>query len=189
MTAPDNLRLRLRYDTREAHQRLDDSAGGLDLAKLDDAGAFMAAHAAAYHSLKPHSALGRLILGGRLQRASKDLTILGLPIPRAQTLKTLEVADDLALLYVISGSHLGAKQLDRQRARSQDSRVRNAHHLLTDPVAPKIWREVVQDLRALPACGARADAIVASANAIFDHFKLAFDHAGKLHSGIVNVRA
>lgn len=79
--------------------------------------------------------------------------------------------DGLGYAYVIAGSHLGSKILNRRRLRSQDANVLRAGHYLVRDEAERVWRSVTARLQSMTARGAEQDRIVAGALACFQCFE------------------
>lgn len=169
-----NLRTRLRADTKEAHQKLDRMASQLDLSVRPHAEIFTAAHFAAYTSIVSHTAKAQALMVERLARAELDAKALNLDLSRQMNLPPLIVEDDLAALYVIAGSSQGARFLSRQRQKATEDDLKCASHLLQDEQLEQLWKRVLTQLKSMPAIGARADAVVASAIAVFRQFEIAF---------------
>ena len=168
------LRYRLKRDTQARHAAVEQLASRLDLTLARDLSLFLAAHKYAYDSLVTSNDQYKNILEQRQSCIIKDLQILGhdYPPPRMQT--TVQSQNNLGHLYVITGAHLGAKVLARQWEKSRDPRVLKAKHFMADTSLAEPWKMFNIQISAIPADGAKADAIVNSANQCFDLFQSAF---------------
>ena len=174
MTPPHaNLRLRLRADTADAHRRLDALAAPLDLTERDDLARFLSAHHRAAIALAGRVAREADMLRARAALAADDLAMLGVTPADADGMPG-EPIHPTGLLYVIAGSHLGARQLAATVRRSPEARVRGATTMLDDPALGARWKTLVGELKAAPAQGSEADTVVAAALATFAAYERAF---------------
>lgn len=173
------LRYRLRRDTREAHERLDHVAGGLDLQDRGHYTTFVLGQATAYAELKAMGVSANGLVERRLDLAKQDLDLLGQPFEGAGGLNATDAVgiNDLGALYVIAGSHLGAQQLRKVVACSAEPEVRAALHMLDDKELGQDWRQTVRQLGSMPAQGQEADDIIRSAIICFSVFEGAFEAA------------
>lgn len=173
MAAPSNLRLRLRADTAPVHARLDALAAPLDLAKADDLARFLRAHHRASLELAGRNQELASMLSARAELAAADLRALGAGVT-TQTSEAGDAIGSTGLLYVIAGSHLGARQLAARVRTSGDARLHAATSLLDDASLAPRWKALVQTLRDARPGGAVADAAVRDAAQTFAVFERAF---------------
>ncbi|GLQ21862.1 biliverdin-producing heme oxygenase [Algimonas porphyrae] len=171
-----SLRMRLRTETRAAHEQLDHIADGLDLTMRRDYIRFLLAHRRAYAAL--HAARIGLtdLLARRISQVDQDLAHFDIDAT-ADATEDLPIDPDIEMIglsYVILGSHLGAVQIAKQVGRSDDLSLRAATTMLTDQTLAPLWRDFVQASRNLPDTGADADRIILSATHTFSLFEAAF---------------
>lgn len=118
-----SLRLRLRQDTRAAHERLDVIAGALNLARRADYVRFLSAHASAYDVLRHADRDTSALMYQRMRAAQADLAVLGADAQETQpNLSVDPCIEPIGLSYVILGSHLGARQIVKQVTASSPTR-------------------------------------------------------------------
>jgi heme oxygenase len=171
-----SLRLRLRAETDADHRRLDRLADGLDLATRDGLGRFLLAHHAAYSELARRNASLSDMMEDRVSRTARDLVSLGLDGPDPARTPSAPIGTT-GLLYVVAGSHLGARQLLAIVQGSTDARVRSATRMMDDPGLAASWKELLSQIKPAPADGARADAALDAARTTFGVFERAFEDA------------
>lgn len=182
------LRDILRERTREAHGRVDALYGRLVLADRDGLSQFLTAH---YLALKPvEAAIGARAAHDDLPPVlaplvRRDLEALGMPVPGAPEFEMLEHADPDGLSYVVAGSHLGARVLRRQWARSDDGDVRAAGRYLSSDAMAAFWPGFVERLNARPTTLDIAERVVGGAVAAFSVFERAFALSGEVRSRAV----
>lgn len=171
-----DLRTRLRRETAEAHERLDLSVTAFGMDSAEGREGLCAALSAGY----------RAVLGLRYAPASKARDIALRPIlaqgqvPPASDATGAEI-DERAASYVFVGAHLGMRVLALAWERETGAVPPPP---LGMPPLGREWREVREDLSAMPAEGPAADRIVADANRLFDAF-----HAGVLRARRTPARA
>lgn len=171
------LRDILRERTREAHGRVDALYGRLMLAEREGLSRFLTAH---YLALAPVEAAIRAranhddIPPALAPLVRRDLDALGAPVPGAPHFGTLEHADPDGLSYVVAGSHLGARVLRRQWARSEDGAVRGAGQYLSSDAMAAFWPGFVQGLNARQPNRDVVERVVGGAVAAFSVFERAF---------------
>ena len=181
ISPPPTLRHRLRTDTRDAHECIDQIAGALDLSDYRDFCVFMLGNAMAYADLLAQTCIQTDLLTHRLDLANHDLASLALKPVSIVSSSHRPVMNELGLTYVIAGSYLGAKHLNKTRLSSCDRRVLAASRSLADTALPNLWRGLVKDLSAKTSLGLEADQAVASAGKCFNIFADAFQRAKRLN--------
>ncbi|WP_162784710.1 biliverdin-producing heme oxygenase [Paracoccus suum] len=176
MDGSDQLRGRLRAETRPHHQRVDDAFAALDLGRAGDLTRFLAAQLSALEALVPQDgpdcAEAEALAATTRAAIAADLRTLGAG-PRARLAP--QQADATAVLYVLLGSRLGAQVLARRWLATADALARGAGQYLTMDSQSARWRALCARLAALPAAGAAGDALVAQVGAIFDLYTAALE--------------
>lgn len=88
--------------------------------------------------------------------------------------------DPLGVRYVILGSHLGARMLQRRWRRSQLARVQAAGTFLAASASSAGWAELCDELAARDAYGDACENVVKDAHGVFDLYltcaEIAKDH-------------
>ncbi|SFQ10298.1 hypothetical protein [Tranquillimonas alkanivorans] len=165
------LRHRLREETSDAHQRVDDLFSTLNLRTVAGLTRFARANHAALEAIQCRPGAGaekakalRLEMVVALER---DLEALGAQ-PRA-TGQGRDY-DATAVLYILLGSRAGTRLLHRQWSEATDPRVAAAGSYLGSASRSDDWRDLRLDLARRPAQGREADAAVSDAVALFDLF-------------------
>ena len=160
----DDLRQRLRADTRSAHDAVDAVYARFDLAAPAGRTGFLRAQGAAL------AALGAVVpdAAGAADDAARDLLARGGAPAPAPGLP--DGADDpLGAAYIWEGSRQGAVLL----ARRWHAAGAGPSAFFARPPAPGAWRELCARLAARPAAGPEADRAVAAATAWFALFERA----------------
>ena len=166
---PNEPRLRelLRSDTREIHQRLDDSVGGFDTREhyADFVQRSLHFRAAAEAACAGHPSWAPLLLADDLRCDLSDLGLSDMPAQGAG-LDLATSAAKLGGLYVLEGSALGARLLLR-RAESLGMTDQNgARHLARQTGDATRWKRFVA---VLDRDDEDAEAVLAGALAVFEH--------------------
>ncbi len=163
----ENLRARLRGDTRHCHAALDDQVTRLDQQGAEGYARFLLLQWRLFAALEPvsQSAACAPVIRDLTQRAGADLEQLGRlgPVPRLPL-----DPHPLAVDYVVSGSRLGAKVLRKRWLDRGLPETAYAGSYLSAPPYMEYWRGYVARAEALPAGGAAADRIVTDATGLFE---------------------
>jgi heme oxygenase len=163
----ENLRARLRGDTRHCHAALDDQVTRLDQQGTEGYARFLLLQWRLFAALEPvsQSAACAPVIRDLTQRAGADLEQLGrlAPVPRLPL-----DPHPLAVDYVVSGSRLGAKVLRKRWLDRGLPETAYAGSYLSAPPYMDYWRGYVARAEALPAGGAAADRIVTDATGLFE---------------------
>lgn len=169
MTPITTLRQRLLQDLRANHERLDEGVSRFDLATRSGLVGFLQMHEAALTGLVPRAPQGALreAMGDLPQRAAKDL--VALEAPRLTVAAPQEI-HPLALDYVICGSRLGATVLQK-RWQAGGQAPAGARYMAA-PDYIDLWRAFCETARLAPGHGVEADAVLADAARLFDHYAL-----------------
>ncbi|MBB4657693.1 biliverdin-producing heme oxygenase [Parvularcula dongshanensis] len=161
------LRFELRTDTREAHETVDAVFDRFELGDPQGYAAFLRAHHAALTSLPldpPPYGLPPIRL---LPLLEADLAALG-DLPPARPLLALPgEAERLGAYYVVAGSRLGGRVLERQW---REAGGRGPGAYLSDRETDACWRALLDLLkdRSFPK-----EKVEAGARAAFDQFRAA----------------
>ncbi|WP_139226810.1 biliverdin-producing heme oxygenase [Poseidonocella pacifica] len=177
-TTVGDLRSRLRSDTRDRHETLDQRLFRHDLAERDGLTTFLLTQATALATL-----LGVVTEGARaletakdlLARAQSDLRVLGVTASELEQRPAPMSA--LAFDYVVFGSRLGNTFLRKAWAASVDPQVQTAQSYFTAPDGLDGWRFFARSMALRPAVGSEADATVADAARAFLIYHDALDGA------------
>lgn len=175
----ENLRDRLRAETRAPHNRVDHAFKPHDLADYSGYVSFLSAHWLALGVLAADRALPvRLLTCIRVDRANLqcDLARLGRPTPPPLAAVPRHY-HPLAVEYLLIGSSLGFRVLERRRAAACDRRVLSSTDFLRGADRSAQWRQLCGRLGALPARSTDADIIVSDCMAIFEIYTRAATHA------------
>ncbi len=149
-----SLRHHLRTSTRMEHEQLDAAFSALDLTSRDGLSRFLLSHFSALSIC--HARLDRLDdLPATLRPPSllpeiqADLQALGVS-PRKPQEPALEGhMNSLGIVYVMAGSRLGTKLLQRRWAQSLDPQVLRAGQYLSSGAYDNYWRRFVKHLDGL----------------------------------------
>lgn len=166
-----NLRARLRAETQDVHEKLDNALGFLDVSETEGQRLFLKGNAYAFAELIGHSSTARDLLIHRLKLANEDLASFGVSPVEIRFPAGEVPLDELGVSYVVAGSHLGAKVLMRRWNTPTEKKF------LSDGTLPNLWRSVLEALSVIPANGSRADAVVESAKTCFEYFERGFARA------------
>ncbi|MGJ8573031.1 MAG: biliverdin-producing heme oxygenase [Hoeflea sp.] len=168
----DNLRVRLKSDTVTAHDRVDAIMAGFDLTVPSGLARFLRIHYIALQQTMPklrQSGHGFEVLPALIEA---DLSALGHGSGDAAPLSEQQLdGDALGYAYVVAGSHMGSKILNKRRLRSSDENVLRAGRYLVRENADLTWRSLTEQLHKLDAHGEAQDLIVAGALACFRCFE------------------
>lgn len=103
---------------------------------------------------------------------ANDLAELGVsPLPHLISPRTPLRGHGLGYAYVVTGSHLGAQVLNRQRLKSGDEAVLKADAYLSGSIGKHTWRSLTAQLETMDADGPYQDEIVTGALACFEIFE------------------
>lgn len=170
-----SARLRLREDTRAAHEAVDAAYSGFDLSTTEGYRAFLTAQALAFLPIEAaadRAGAGDLLPDWSARRRSRrlkdDLADLG--VPPSEDLQSVElcgVPDVLGAVYVLEGSRLGGRLLHRHLPADAPSRF-----LGDDDYGPR-WRALTRLLDERLTDPHDIEAAVASARSTFDCFLIA----------------
>lgn len=173
------LRDRLRADTRAAHDALDRGFERFDLATREGLGGFLAAHGAALGALRSTPGKGseqaEALRRDAVAAVEGDLQSLGRQAGPAVAGPGLHPS---AVLYVLLGSRLGLRVLERRWAASVDPRVAGAGRLFGLAGRVAEWRRFCEEAGAESGEGPEADRVVADAERAFGLYLAALRDAG-----------
>ena len=166
----DDLRVRLRRETAEAHERLDLAVSVFGMETSEGRAALLEALTGGY----------RAVLGLRYAPVSKAREIAARPLIAlgempAESVDAGPEIDESAAAYVFVGSHLGMQVLTT--AWEQATGRMPPPPLGMPPMASE-WQDVRSRLSGMPATGAVADRVVADAIRLFEPF----------HTGVIGAR-
>lgn len=170
MTHPAHLtlRTRLRSETAEVHARLDSTMSRLDMADAADYGSFLEIHLSALQSIMPRLVESGYEFSHLPALIERDLEILGRPSSPASMASFGPLpGDPLGYAYVLAGSQMGAKILNRRRLLTSNEKVVRADAFLHDTIASGIWNMVKIRLEDFSAAGPQQDDIIDGALACF----------------------
>lgn len=181
VSGSDQLRGRLRAETRPYHQRVDDAFSQFDVSRARDLAYFLGAQLAALQALVPQHgpdrAAAATIAADMSSAIAADLAALGTNSP---PLLAPHKADATAVLYVLLGSRMGTQVLAHRWRLSADDEARGAGRYLGLDPQKDCWRALCRRLADRPAYGAAADAMISQVASIFDLYSAAL--AGVLAS-------
>lgn len=166
-----NVRTRLRYETRAAHEQLDDMVSDFDLTTQRGLACFLQMQIRAFSSLQPH-AYGTACqgaLGDLTYRANCDLARF-----EQQAQSPVQIAGSLhphAIDYVVAGSRLGTQVLKKRWLATTDDRVREADAYFSAPAYIGVWKAFCAAAEAMSATGTIADTIIDDVHRIFALYK------------------
>nr|WP_306265004.1 biliverdin-producing heme oxygenase [Pararhizobium sp. IMCC3301] len=176
------LRHHLRTSTRMEHERLDAAFSTLDLTRRDGLSRFLLSHFMALSGC--HARLDQLDdLPAMLRPPSllpeiqADLQVLGVSRREPQGLKLTGQMSSLGICYVIAGSRLGTKLLQRRWAQSHDPQVLRAGQYLSSGTYDNYWPQFVKYLDGMLAPDDNRAAIERSARLTFRLFGDALEWA------------
>lgn len=162
------LRDRLREDTRAAHDALDRGFARFDLATREGLGGFLAAHRSALAALLSAPGEGadqaEALRREAVTAVEGDLQSLGQEAGRDVAPLSL---DPRAVLYVLLGSRLGLRVLEKRWAEAGDPLVAAAGRLFGLPGQGAAWRRFCAEASAASGKGAEADRVVTDAGRAF----------------------
>ena len=166
---PNDLRGRLRGETADVHDRLDQRISEMELSTPLGLGQFLSLQATALSAIMPLAgqASSAPVIQDLMERASRDLAGLGITAP-GDTPPLGTAPHPLAVDYVIAGSRLGTKFLRQRWLTSDDPKVQMADAYFTAPDYIDHWRHFCQTASAIDASCAIADTVVADAISLFE---------------------
>lgn len=170
-----NLRYMLRHETRPEHDQLDEMVSRLDMACRRDFGTFVDVHLDCFTAMQrrlSQNSLSTLVLSGMIDGLKADSDLMRRSPSRTVT-ATLPDLDPLAIDYIVAGSRLGSKVLQKRWATSKDTIVRRANHYFDHTSDPMLWRETCDALSGVPAGSQRAQTIVRDSKILFQFFAAA----------------
>jgi heme oxygenase (biliverdin-IX-beta and delta-forming) len=168
MDCETTLRARLRNDTAPLHEELDRYMASASFEDRTQYTGFLRAQLRALSGITLAAPECRSDLqGDMIQALCTDMTLLAADW---QALPDQRPVQATALHYVLLGSRMGAKILNRRREASTSAWVRRAGTYLQMPVEQGAWTALCQTLTRQSGCGAEAEAIVADARSIFEVF-------------------
>ena len=177
-----SLRWFLKAGTEQAHERLDRAMEALDLSLAGHYATFLALHAAALAPCElalEAGGVARLLpdwpARTRRRALALDCAGVGLAAPGTVNVHAPASADEAwGMAYVLEGSRLGGRRLDRRAATSADASVRENRRFLTHG-GPRLWPDFVAAMeRAAPA----PEAALGGALAAFAAYAEALDRIG-----------
>ena len=162
-----NLRVRLRGDTRQCHVALDDHVTRLDRQGAEGYARFLLLQWRLFAALEPVSrdAACAPVIRDLKQRSAADLERLdrAAPVPALPLMP-----HPLAVDYLVSGSRLGAQVLRKRWLDRGLPEVSSACAYLSAPSYAEYWRGFVARAEKLPGEGAAADRIVKDCTRLFE---------------------
>ena len=169
-----SARFTLRDATAEAHESLDTMMGSLDLSNAADYARFLRIQAAAllpYETALDHAGAAQILADWPAHRRGasllEDLDALGIPLPKPVAIPSVVGEPDvLGALYVLEGSRLGGKLLEREVPDGMPKAF-----LRHEP--PLAWREFVALLEQRLASPVDRAVAVQAATKTFDAFSTA----------------
>lgn len=167
-SGPTDLRLRLRCDTRAAHEQLDAVVSRFELTTAEGLGRFMTLHARCLTAILSSNPQCRAhaMLSDLRNRAQHDAVTLCAPMATGAC--HAPASHDLAIDYVMAGSRLGSAVLKRRWQGATVHDVRAADAYFTAPDYISNWMSFCAMAGAEPATGAAADRVVGDARALLD---------------------
>ena len=171
--------------TRNAHDRVDEAASKFDISTRLGLAQFLLGNLLGY----------RLCLGGatsiekqlktRIQHLEDDLRELGIVAdPFAGALKMPKYKTQLGATYVICGSQMGNRVLNRLRIKSKDDRVLKACRFFTDTSLLQPWQDLITLFSDLKGSEIYLAEIVGDAVKCFESFEVAFEVASIFEDGL-----
>ena len=162
----------LKDKTQADHERVDRLMSLIDLTTRDGLGRFLQINHSCFEVM--FAAVGAETSTGTtlhqiIGRIDADLLTLGLEKP-VKSQEKLTKVDPLAVDYVVEGSRLGTKVLERLWSKAQDEKVQQANAYFTFGKVPGRWRDVCDQLSAIPAQSDRANFILRDTKRMFDLF-------------------
>lgn len=173
MQTDGNLRIRLKTDTVSAHNRVDTVMARFDLTMASGLARFLRIHQAALQQTMPRLRQSGHDFEQLPALIEADLAALGHRTTSATPLLAEQPldGDPIGYAYVVAGSHMGSKILNKRRLRSSDANVLRASHYLAREDTELIWHSLTTQLQKLDADGSKQDEIVAGAVACFRCFE------------------
>lgn len=167
----NNLRARLRSDTRLAHERLDEEVSRFDLTTPHGLLCFLNMQCCALETLSALEvyAATDVVIESLLERATLDLRILGSGPQEAPY--DLEPVHPLAIDYAIAGSRLGSQLLKKRWQAATDPQVRRASAYFSAPSYIDGWASFCDTAEAMSSASRLADQIVRDADRIFQMYR------------------
>ncbi|MEP3435713.1 MAG: biliverdin-producing heme oxygenase [Hoeflea sp.] len=167
-----NLRTRLKSDTVSAHNRVDAVMSGYDLTMACGLARFLQIHQTALQQTMPMLRQSGHDFEPLPALIEADLAALGHKPVSAPPLPGGQLdGDPLGYAYVVAGSHMGSKILNKRRLRSSDANVLRAGRYLIREDAGLTWRSLMAQLEGLEAKGEAQDLVVAGALTCFRCFE------------------
>ena len=170
-TAAPNLRLRLRQDTRAAHDALDLALSRFDLTTAEGLRRFLRAQWLGLRALDlaGSTAQSRTALTSLTAALRSDLDRLGVAVDPDPPVLDF-VPEPLAIDYMVAGSRLGSMVLRKQWLAATDPDVRAAGAYFGGPDHLDLWKAFCRQAEAMPATTAIADRVVQDADRLFEFF-------------------
>lgn len=163
------FRFRLRSETRQAHEAVDDAFGAHDLSTSAGYVAFLGAHEVALAALAAQPELPRALLDWIAQdraRIARDLTVLRARAVPAQ-LPNLPPCHPLAVEYILRGSKMGLRMLWARWNAAQGTRAGATDHFLSNSPPDGSWRAFCTRLDQIPPNSSAGNAIIRDSIEIF----------------------
>lgn len=175
IAAQDDFRLTLRQATRDHHDQLDRHISTLDLGTGAGLSRFCAIHAACFGAMARATGDGRVaMLAAALEQDHVALT----GQKSGVAVRPPSGIHPLAQAYIVEGSRLGTRVLQKHWEDSKDPAVKAASAYFSLPHEPDRWAQVCADLRAIPAASQQARQISRDSCQLFDMFLETFHHTG-----------
>lgn len=187
------LRMRLRSETRPAHERLDACFAGLAEGDPQNYGLFLRMNEASHRAIEPILAGSPLHAfrpapaSGLHSAAFADLAVLRLRrlVPIPFPIASPSLAQSLGIAYVLEGSRLGARQILRKLRNGADEETDRLPVTFLQRAAEGVeeFRTFLDLAETLVATCAERDETVRAADATFDYFLDVVRRAGALDEG------
>lgn len=170
----DSLRIFLRENTSEAHDRLDGRVSALDMSDTHDYAAFLRFQYAARAPIEDwlERRAPDLKLPPMASLIAQDLAALDVPIPATAAFRCPAARGAIGIAWALAGSHLGNRAL-LVRLRKSGAEGRPTAFLANETMR-SAWQHMLPQLEA-PADRLEGTQAVTAALAVFDHFAHALD--------------
>lgn len=168
-----NFRHVLRDQTRGPHDRVDTAISGFDIQSREGLRAFFRMHGACFEAMllraEADSASSKM-LRDMIFRIRVDLDCLGSSLG-VVAFGLPDDIDPLAMDYVLEGSRLGSKVLQKRWSASTDRTVAQARAYFSMPVDKQRWQTVCAKLAEVPLNTTLAHGITLDVECLFTLFQ------------------
>ncbi|WP_143089826.1 biliverdin-producing heme oxygenase [Tropicimonas isoalkanivorans] len=167
----DDLRGRLRSDTRSSHDRLDRHVSTFDLGEPDGLRSFLAMQLMALTRLEPLAKNSICAPAIHDLRARAEFDLRGLDETTALSCPDLTFTPHpMSVDYVIAGSRVGTAILRKRWLASKNAEVRATSAYFSAPTYMDMWRAFCDRATRETSSGPQADRIVGDAIGLFDFY-------------------